>query len=361
MAESYRIVIATGGTGGHLFPAIQLAKELADHRHEIFFLGSFGACIEQLIGTGFRFENLYAKGLKLGSVGGFLNSSFLMTKAIFRSLKFLNEFKPHAVIGFGGYGAFPVVFSAILLRIPSMIHEQNVIPGRANKLLAKMVKKVAISFEDSRKFFNREDIVLTGYPLNIKDSHLSQSEIYHEFKLKEGVKTIFVFGGSQGSHAINTVFLKTVSRLKNEGLLFQVIHACGEKDYLWLKDEYVKLNISYFLSPFINQMAEAYKIVDLVVARSGAGTVTELGLFKVPSILIPYPYAGGHQKENALVLVNAGLARMIEEAALDEMILGEQIKQLLWNEPQKKVFQDHLIFPTDSVRRLAQESVALIK
>ncbi len=361
MAEPLRIVIATGGTGGHLFPAIQLAKELTRQNHEIFFLGSFGACIEQLIGTGFRFENLYAKGLKMGNVKDFFGSSFSILKATVGSIKFLNEFKPHVVIGFGGYGAFPVVFSASLLGFPTMIHEQNAIPGKANKLLAKMVKKIAISFEESRPFFKHHQIVLTGYPLNIKKETMDKASAYREFKLSAARKTILVFGGSQGSHTINKIFLTASRLLEAEGLSFQIIHASGEKDYVPLKDAYAKMNTPCFLSPFINQMSAAYKIADVVISRAGAGTVSELGLFKLPSILIPYPYAGGHQKENALVLVKAGLASMIEEKDLTPEILRDQIKSMIGNGNQSALIDGKLNFSTDSVDRLAEETIILAK
>lgn len=356
MADPLRIVIATGGTGGHLFPAILLAQELQHKHHDIFFLGSFGTCIEQLIGTGFRFENLYAKGLKIGNTKDFLISGFSILKASVRSIKFLMEFKPHIVIGFGGYGAFPVVFSAVILGYPTMIHEQNVIPGKANAILAKIVKKIAISFHESKKFFKEQKTVLTGYPFSVKNKSLTKEDGYHQFKLKKDIKTILVFGGSQGSHTINEVSFQAFKDLSEQGLSFQVLHATGEKDYEFFKDQYRKLNIPYFLSPFINNMPAAYQIADVVISRSGAGTVTELGIFKVPSILIPYPYAGGHQKENALVLVKNSLAYMIEEKDLSAVSLSDQIIRNL------KIEKNHSsragrkdLFLTDSTHRLVQE------
>lgn len=356
MADPLRIVIATGGSGGHLFPAILLAQELQDKKHDIFFLGSFGTCIEQLIGTGFRFENLYAKGLKIGNIKDFLVSGFSILKASVRSIKFLMEFKPHVVIGFGGYGAFPVVFSAAMLGFPTMIHEQNVIPGKANAILAKIVKKVAISFQESKRFFKVQKTVLTGYPFRARNKSLTKEDCYREFKLKEGIKTVLVFGGSQGSHAINVVSFQAFKDLSEKGFLFQVLHATGEKDYGFFKEQYRTLNVPYFLSPFINNMPAAYQIADVVISRSGAGTVTELGIFKVPSILIPYPYTGGHQKENALVLVRSSLACMIEEKDLSPASLSDQIIRNLNMEKSHNLTADQKdLFLIDSTHRLVQE------
>ncbi len=361
MAKPFRIIIATGGTAGHLFPAIQLAKELQHKNHDIFFLGSFGTCIEQLIGAGFHFENLYAKGLKVGNLKDFLISGFSILNASIKSIKFLMSFKPHVVIGFGGYGAFPVVFSAAVLGYPTMIHEQNVIPGRANAILAKIVRKIAVSFRESEKCFNRQKTVFTGYPVSIQKKILTKEDCYREFKLKENIKTILIFGGSQGSHIINEIGIQTFKVLKEQGLNFQVLHATGEKDYEFSKRQYENLAIPHFLSPFINNMPAAYQIADVVISRSGAGTVTELGIYKVPSILIPYPYAGGHQRENALVLVKNASACMIEENDLSVNVLKDQIIRILNKEKDPEATADsNGIFLTNSTSRLVQEVESLM-
>ncbi len=320
-----KFVIATGGTGGHLFPALKTAQELKRDGHEIVFLGSFRQGQGQIQKSGFAFEELGTRGLVAGQT---FSAVLAMTRGVVRSFRRLRQLKPDAVLGFGGYGAFPVLLSAALLRYPTLIHEQNVVPGRANAILAKFVKRVAISFIASTRYFKSKKTVLTGCPCHLPPPRADRAVILRRFGLVEGKTTILVFGGSQGSHVINDGFMAAAQSLK-EKLGFQVIHICGKTDYTKLENEYNQLGIPFALFEFLDKMEEAYHIADLVVSRSGAATITEMALFQLPAVLIPYPHAKGHQKENALILCEAGVAQLIEDKDLSVSRLNEAILKIL--------------------------------
>jgi len=217
------------------------------------------------------------------------------------------------VVGFGGYGAFPVVGAAIVQKVPTFIHEQNVIPSRSNQLLSKFVKRIAISFEESRKYLPPQKVVLTGCPCKNSRPKKTKAEICAELGLSDTVPVIFVIGGSQGSRRINEEFSKAAVMLRGD-LNFQFIHICGPADYERFKREYEKLKIRYRIFDFLDDVQSAYTIADLVIARSGAATVCEILSFRKQSILIPYPLIRVHQKENAQILVEKGLAKIIDDS-----------------------------------------------
>lgn len=352
-----RILIATGGSGGHIFPALNVALELKKHGHDIMFSGVLDKASDIIRRNGFEMVHLDARGFSTNSLKSFCISSFCMLKAIMHSKAILKRFDPELVFGFGGYGAFPVVFTAALLRYPTLIHEQNVVPGKANRVLARMVDKIAISFKESQEYFDPAKIVLTGCPCRKNDQQGTRSELTGKFKLEDNKYTILVLGGSQGSHRINEVFLKTISLLKQH-FDFQVIHLTGKQDYSLVRDQYHTLPIRSSVHEFLEEMDMAYKSADLVISRAGAVTVTEIGIFRKPSILIPYPLAGGHQKENAKLLSQTELAIMIEEKELTPQFLNEAIidlarRKVSFENMEKKMDE---IFPPDAAHRLAREA-----
>ncbi len=350
-----RIVIGTGGTGGHLFPALKVADCLKEDGHEVFFIGAFGVGVEKIKAKGYRFLNHDAIGLKSG-FSNTLRSSSKMFGAFFSSIGILRELNPQRVLGFGGYGSFPVVAAAVILRIPTIIHEQNVLPGRANKMLAFFVNKIAISFKKSQDFLGYKKTVLTGCPCHFTERKVSKEQILKDFGLDIGKVTLLVFGGSQGSHRINQVFVEMLGLLK-DSLNCQVIHACGKKDVEELKVKYQQLNVPFALFSFIDNIEDAYAVADCVISRAGAGTVTEIALHQIPAVLIPYPFAYGHQKENAYVLSEVNLARVIEEENLSVETLKEAIVENLKISTPVRI-PDQVCFP-DAEERLAREVISL--
>ena len=358
-----KFVIATGGSGGHFFPALYLAQELQKQGHGVYFAGALANVQERMKATGFPYWNVNAKGFNKKSLKSILEFPVYMLQSILASRKILGEIKPDVVCGFGGYGSFPVIFSAAFFKkCPTMIHEQNVVPGRANRVLFPFVDKVAVSFDPSHgNFFPSHKAVLTGCPCHPLKK-LNRDEALRSFGLDTNKKTILVLGGSQGSHAVNEKFMEAIPLLKNN-LDVQIIHLSGKKDFWGLQEKYQRLNIPFRLFQFFDEMARAYQAADLVISRSGAVTVSELAQFALPAILIPYPHAGAHQKYNAMVLAEAGTARVIEEKNVTAASLAQMISEILRNPPNQlevKKRLEAIIFP-DAAVRLAREAVALKK
>lgn len=355
-----RIVLATGGTGGHLFPALSVAQALRADGHEIFFLGSFRTGRQWIKQEGFTVEDLPARGVMGNGVLKTIVSVWFMLKACVLAFKHLRKYAPDVVLGFGGYGAFPVVWASLLGRYPSMIHEQNVVPGRANAFLAKFVKRVAISFPESKKYFNAKKTVLTGCPVRMNFLKSTRDDILEKFSLKNSYKTIFVFGGSQGSQRINDTFFEAMMSFDDSAEV-QVVHVTGKKAYSSMKEKYAQTNLPVAIFDFLDVMHEAYQIADLVISRAGAATVTEIAQEGIPSILIPYPYAGGHQKENAQILSRVNMAMIIEEKELTSKSLKDAIRTMLANpvstEECNRRLKD-LRFP-NAIQDISNEALAL--
>lgn len=356
-----KIVIATGGSGGHLFPAIKAAEELRRKHCQIHFWGSFKVGREMINKAGFSYEELPLQGFNLGRWQDIPLSAWLMGKAMITSRGFLRKYDPDAVVGFGGYGAFPVMWAAVLLRYPTLIHEQNVVPGRANAVLSRFVDKIAVSFPQTAGYPGMKGkSVVTGCPSHVPQQGMDRNGILEKFGLKADRKTILVLGGSQGSHRINAEFIKTAEDLKND-MAFQVIHIAGKQDYAGLQAQYRQMGIPFVLFEFFEQMPQVYHVSDMIVSRAGAVTVTEIIRFQKPAVLIPYPHAGNHQKKNAQVLSEAGLGRLIEERALHPGKLKEMILSLLANplsaEQWERNFKD--FFSDESASRVAEEIMSL--
>jgi UDP-N-acetylglucosamine--N-acetylmuramyl-(pentapeptide) pyrophosphoryl-undecaprenol N-acetylglucosamine transferase len=320
------IIFATGGSGGHVFPALRVAEELRDQKHEVFFLTTNGLAHEMIKERTFRAYCLNVRGVNTSSVINFFKSIFLMAKAFGQSFFMLKSIQPEKVIGFGGYVSFPVVVAAFFMRIPTAIHEQNVIPGKANLWASFFSKKIMISFEPTRQYFSCKKVVFVGCPCRDRVSDLSAKQIYQQFGLDQRFQTVLVVGGSQGSLKINQEFLALVLRGDND---FQFIHICGQKDYHRLNESYKCLKRPFFLTPFLNEIEQAYRIADIVIARGGASTICELLAFQKRSIIVPYPFAGGHQKANAQVLCDSGLATMVLDNELTSVRLGAELRRKL--------------------------------
>ena len=351
-----KIMIASGGSGGHLFPALKVAAELQRQGHDVFLIGSFAKNMEKVSSGGFAFKNIVSCGfswIRFWTIGPILS-------AFFASFKPIKMYCPDVVIGFGGYGSFPAVLAALVLRYPTMIHEQNVIPGRANALLAKCVNKIAVSFSSTQQRFKKDKVVLTGCPCHSEESSMSKEEIYRMFGLNPVKKTVLVFGGSQGSHNINEAFMGVLPDVYGE-VDVQVIHLSGEKDFSDLQNQYKSLGISVALFPFSDKIQEAYKVADVVVARAGAGTVTEIALRQLSAILIPYPYARGHQKYNAESVEYYLAVDIIEEDESWENTLKEKLtEKLLCDYPLVDQKYGNEVFFPDAHQRIAQEALKLV-
>lgn len=331
-----RILIAAGGSGGHIFPAIALARTLKDKygNIDIKFVGSDKALDKRIFEKeGFNFSLLSANKLphkaSLGAVIFFTKLLFDVIKSFFVVI----SYRPDVVVGFGGYIACPVIFVSYIFRIPTVAHEQNVAPGRANAILFRLVNRIAISFDGTKKFLGADlkKAVFTGNPIRQKLFRDDKELGITRFGLDENKFTILVIGGSQGAHFLNHTFIRALSSLREDlKSSLQVIHITGLKDYEWAIKSYEDLGaVEHRVYSFIDRIEEAYSASDLVVTRSGASAIFEIAFFGRPMILIPYPFAMSHQKENARVFVETGAAVEIDEHDLSDEMFKNTISSLV--------------------------------
>lgn len=325
MIRRLKIIMAVGASGGHVIPALQVARTLRQEDHAIQFVGPKGMMEPLLMREGFSLIPLPARGLTSLSPWTVIHFGWTLMRAMAASLKLLNRQRPDVVMGFGSYGAFPMMCAAALLGYPTIIHEQNVIPGRANRWLAGWVSRVAVSFPETQRYFPQRKTMVTGCPCRMDTLSFSRETLLKNFRLDPGRSTLLILGGSQGSHRINVECLRVISLLQ-EKIPIQVIHVTGSKDYLGVDQSRRRFPIPYRVYPFLEDLEVAYKVADLVIARSGAVTISEMFQFQKPCVLIPYPQAQGHQKENAMILCRAGVAQLIEEKDLS----SERLRDILW-------------------------------
>ena len=317
-------MVAGGGTGGHLFPGVAVAKEIRRRfkKAEVLFVtGRRKMESEVLRNEGFRQVSIAVEGMKgRGLLRGVL-VAFKLPWSLFQSLWIIRGFSPHVVLGVGGYSAGPVCLAARLMGVPSAVHEQNSFPGLTNRLLCRVVNRVFISFEESRKHFSGGSIRLTGNPIR---PDFAAQEVPSD---KRGRPfTVLVVGGSQGARAINGAFLEAMTLLKKKNRSCRVLHQTGELDYPNTEALYRERGLEGEVTPFIQDMAGAYREADLVVSRAGAGAIFEIAAMGKPSLLIPYPFAANrHQETNAQVLVEAGAAEMILQENLTGELLADRI------------------------------------
>jgi UDP-N-acetylglucosamine--N-acetylmuramyl-(pentapeptide) pyrophosphoryl-undecaprenol N-acetylglucosamine transferase len=308
--EQLRIIIAGGGTGGHLFPGIAVAREIGKRLGNvgILFVTSRKRIESEILSRyGYPEAPIDVEGLKGRGWRKGLNVIFKLPKSFLQARSLLKEFSPSLVLGMGGYSAGPVCLAGKFMGIPTAIHEQNSYPGLTNRLLSKFVDRIFISFEESRACFKAHSIFLTGNP--VRDELFAN--VNRDAADSKGF-TILVVGGSQGAVAINRAFVECLSYLNKAGRYPEVLHQSGETDHEQVLKDYRSAGLKGEVVPFIEDMAAAYDRADLVISRAGATTVFELAATGKPSILIPYPYAANnHQEINALSLVKAGGAEMI--------------------------------------------------
>lgn len=357
-----RVLIATGTSGGHIFPAKALRDALNCPDNSLLLVlprtnkdNNFSIERGQI-----EYIHTAKLGFNLGVKNIYGVYSFLL--GAWESLRLIIKFKPDVVVGFGSLNTIALVFWAWLFRKKTLIHEQNVIPGQANRLLAKLVDRVAVSFDQTSRYLNicGEKVVFTGNPVRKGLIRLEKKEALDFFKLKDGKFNILITGGSQGSHKLNTVCFEALVDFNAKDDL-QVIHLCGSKDFSALKEAYASSNLTYKLFDFMPDMQYAYSIADLVICRAGATTIAELRLFGVPAILIPYPFAYAHQLANANVLKEQEAALVISDAEFTRKNLRDKLQELLGdNEKLKNMRQayakDQVL---DSAAILAQEVLNL--
>jgi len=319
-----RIILAGGGTGGHIFPAIAIANAIKQQRPgaEILFVGAKGKMeMEKVPQAGYNIKGIDIAGFNRSSLIKNIGLPFKLLKSFFQVRKIFSRFKPDAAIGVGGYSSFPVLRFAQSRGIPTFIHESNSFAGKSNMLLGKKATKVFTGTDGMEKFFPKEKIVVTGNPVRqaITSAGVSKAEGTRFFSLDENKKTVLVVGGSLGAKSINEAIDKDIDQLLNAGL--QLIWQTG-KPYAAKAKERTAGKRSVWVNDFITQMEYAYAAADIVVARAGAMTVAELCVVKKPVLFVPYPFAAeDHQTANARQLLNKSAALMIKDTeAADKLV-----------------------------------------
>ena len=324
-----RIIISGGGTGGHLFPGIAVGSELKKRcgRAAILFITGRKKMEHKIISqAGFETQSIDVEGMMGKNFLGLITALYKVVLALIQSFSIIRDFRPQLVLGLGGYTSGPVCLIALLFRVPTAVHEQNSFPGLTNRILAPFVRRVFISFAETRKYLKGGKLFLSGNPIRNELLQPTQSpKIDKKF-------VILVMGGSQGAKTLNEAVLSMIKELKAIGTVPYIIHQTGKADLQRVTDEYGIFGVDGEVSDFIEDMSLAYSKTDLVICRAGATTVAELAALGKPSILIPYPYASHrHQEINAMTLADVGGADIILERYLDGKSLAAKVTKYMKN------------------------------
>lgn len=319
-----RVILAGGGTGGHLFPGLAVAREFQrrDAMTEILFVGTErGIEARVLPREGFRLETITVKGLKGRGVRGMLDALYGIPAGLLQSLGIVKRFRPDCVLGLGGYASGPLLLAAKLRGIRCAIMEQNLQPGFTNKILARFVDKIFTSYRDTASYLPRTKVLETGNP--VRWQRLPDAPKGERF-------TLLIFGGSAGAHRINMAVLDALKQMTDLASQLRIVHQTGAADFPAISKAYQALPFDAEALPFIEKMDDAYARADLVLCRAGATTVAELTAFGKAALLIPYPYAiYDHQRWNAQALADQGAAEMILEQELNGAALGLRLRAYL--------------------------------
>ena len=328
-----RVLIAGGGTGGHLFPGIALAEEIVTRhpKNDVVFVGTDRGLEARVVpANGFTFEAIKSRGLKGMGLLKLVLGLLLLPVSFFAALGLLRKYRPDVVVGVGGYSSGPVVLMAWVMRIPTAILEQNALPGLTNKVLGKFVDAIFVSFEAAVQFFPQKRAHALGNPIRrgLLENFLRSKVAHERF-------TLLIFGGSLGARGLNSRVIEALPHLQDLKNQVHIIHQTGKNDLESVKKGYADQNFPAEVREFIDDMAGAYLGADLVLCRAGATTVAELTVCKKASILVPFPHAtDDHQAVNAKALVDAGAALMFREAELTGEKLAATLRELKDDPPR---------------------------
>ncbi len=317
-----RVLIAGGGTGGHVIPALAIARELkARYGAEVLFVGTDRGMENRLVPrAGFGLMKIKVGALKNVGLVTRLRTMLGLPGAIVAAGKIIKVFAPSVVVGVGGYASGPAMAAAIMAKIPTLAFEPNLVPGFANKIVGHRVSAAAVHFEQTKKYFRNAQVV--GVPV--------RPEFFEAEGGGDRPPTLLVFGGSQGAHAINVAVTGAIAELKQKIPGLHVIHQTGERDYNEVQAAYTQARASAEVSAFIDSMPQAFGRADLLVCRSGASTVAEATAAGKPAIFVPYPQAADdHQRRNAEAIVAGGAALLIPQSELTPERLAETVVGLL--------------------------------
>lgn len=346
MQGTLKIIFAGGGTGGHVYPALNIAQAVRRRwSSEILFFGTKrGLEREKVPAAGFAIKFIPVAGVQRRLTLNNFAVPFKLAASLYICRKTLKQFAPHVVIGTGGYVMGPVLRAAQSMNIPTLVQEQNVFPGVTTRLLARKAQYVFLPDEKAKKYFKRQDnLLVTGNPVSLSQTEETREEILQSFGLDAGKQTVLVFGGSQGAESLN----RALTELLDKGALpegFQLLWQTGARHYERIHQLQQQKGWSdVAVLPFIDPMRRAYAAADLAVCRSGAMTLAELTQTGLPAILIPYPAAAGdHQTMNARALAEKNAAFMLKDDEHMPAQLQEALKTVFQNPSLLRVMSDNM-------------------
>lgn len=363
----HKYLISGGGTGGHIFPAISIANALKqiDPHCEVLFIGAEGHMeMERVPAAGYNIEGLKVEGLDRQHLLRNFKVICNLLSSLPKARRIIKNFKPDVAVGVGGYASAAALLVAKSMNIPIVLQEQNGFAGVANKLLAKKAEKICVAYSGMERFFPADKIILTGNPIrqNLFNPELDKNEAYAAFGFKNNIPTLLVMGGSLGAMTINNGMIKGLKQFAQAGV--QVIWQTGKRYFADAKKAFDENPCSNVLvTDFISRMDYAYAIADVVVARAGASTISELTFLGKPSILIPSPnVAEDHQTHNAMALANQDAAICLPDKEAEEKLALLAIDLLLDDERKSSIAENSKkMAQNDSALRIANEIVKLCK
>lgn len=352
------MLIAGGGTGGHLYPGIALARELQrrDRATEVSFVGTAAGIEARVIPReGFPLDLIRVAGLKGKTLARRLRGLALLPLSALDAWRVISRRRPSVVVGVGGYSSGPVLALAALRRYPTLLLEQNALPGITNRLLAPMVRAAAVNFEEALRFFPRTGFV-AGNPVRAEFFAPAETE-GHDRKVR-----VLIFGGSQGAHAINLALVAAAPRLAAAGVDLAITHQTGERDLSLVRDAYAGAGLDARVEAFLYEMHDEMRQADVVVARAGATTLSELAAAGRPAVLVPLPTAtDDHQRKNAEAFARAGGAVVLDERGLSGERMADELLALARDAGRREEMgrRARLLARPDAAARIADRVCAL--
>jgi UDP-N-acetylglucosamine--N-acetylmuramyl-(pentapeptide) pyrophosphoryl-undecaprenol N-acetylglucosamine transferase len=323
-----KVLIAAGGTGGHIYPGIAIAKEIMDRdaESEVLFVGTARGLESKIIpDNGFQLSLINSAGLKNVGLVGKIKGLSVLPKSFLEARKIIRQFRPHVVVGAGGYVSGPVLMMAAIMGVPTLVMDSNALPGFTNRQLARFVDKAALTFDEAMPFFGKKGVV-TGNPVRAEFFEIPPKSRGAEFH-------VLIFGGSQGARAINNAMAEALPLLEPHAQKLTITHQTGEADFERIRDAYAASKFTADVRPFISDIFVEFGKADLVICRAGATTCAELSAAGKASIMVPFPLAADdHQRKNAEALQKAGASKLILQKDLTPASLAAEITALM-NEP----------------------------
>lgn len=365
MTPPLRVLMVAEGSGGHLIPALQVAAALskAGASTTVWYAARPQmAGLSKTLAEAFTSPLVEIAPIPAPARGNPFLQAWGCGRLVARSRRRFRAVTPDVVVGFGGLISAPVVLAARLSRIRTLLHEQNVVMGRANRLLSRCVDRIAVSFEATRQGLNGTPSVVTGMPVRAAIGQVARSDAAARLGLEAGRPTLLVLGGSQGSRAINRLVTDAIARCApEERARWQVLHLAGSADTSRVEAGYRRAGLTAVVMPSLADMASAYAAADLVIGRAGASTIAELAQAGVPSLLIPYPHAGGHQRANARLVEEVGGGIVLEESSATPEELLATVRRIMGDASARETMgrQVRRLAAPDATARLAQMIVEL--